>query len=88
MRQTVSSGSATRLNSLEVECAAKTGTAQVYSNKDIYHNWIAVFAPYENPEIVLVILIEEVEGIKVAAQDVAKDVLSWYFSSHRNEDFQ
>ena len=81
MRQTVSSGSATRLNSLEEKCAAKTGTAQVYSNRDIYHNWIAVFSPYENPEIVLVVLIEEVEGIKVAAQNVAKDILSWYFSS-------
>ena len=79
MRQTVSMGSATRLNRLPVKVSAKTGTAQVYTNKDIYHNWIVSFAPYENPEIVIVILIESVEGAKVAAQSVAFDVLNWYF---------
>ena len=82
MRQAVSSGagSAVRLNSLPVKVGAKTGTAQVYSGKEIYHNWIAVLAPYENTEIVLIVLIEEVEGARIAAQQVAKDVLQWYFS--------
>ncbi len=80
MRQTVTSGSAVRLNSLSVTAGAKTGTAQVYSKSDIYHNWIVVFAPYENPEIVIVVLIEKVKGLKLAAQKVAQEVLEWYFT--------
>lgn len=82
MRRTVSSGagSARRLNDLSVKVAAKTGTAQIYPTKEIYHNWIAVFAPYENPEIVMVVLIEEVEGLRVAAQTTAKEILQYYFN--------
>lgn len=82
MRQTVSSpvGSAYRLNDLPVKAAAKTGTAQIYPQKEIYHNWIAVFAPYESPEIVMVVLIESVEGLRIAAQATAKEILEWYFS--------
>jgi len=84
MRQTVASGggSAHRLDSLPVEVAAKTGTAQIYPSKEIYHNWIAVFAPYENPEIVIVVLIEEVEGLRVAAQTTAKEILQYYFENN------
>lgn len=82
MRQAVASpaGSAYSLNALRVEAAAKTGTAEVYPNREIYHNWIGVFAPYESPEIVLIVLIEEVEGLQKAAQNVALDILQWYFT--------
>jgi len=87
MRQTVSSGagSARRLNDLSVNVAAKTGTAQIYPRKEIYHNWIAAFAPYENPEVVIVVLIEEVEGLQVAAQSTAKEILKYYFNEETVE---
>jgi len=80
MRQAVASpaGSAFMLNSLPVEAAAKTGTAQIGS-EDIYQNWVTVFAPYDNPEIVLTVLIEKVKGTRIAAQKVAQEVLEWYF---------
>lgn len=84
MRQAVTSGSATLLSSLPVAAAAKTGTAQVSANSDLYYNWLTVFAPYENPEIVLTIIIEDVRGIQAAALPVAKEVLEWYFSTARN----
>lgn len=82
MRQTVASGagSASRLNDLSVKVAAKTGTAQIYPKKEIYHNWITVFAPYENPEIVMVVLVESVEGLRVVAQTAAKEILRYYFN--------
>jgi len=67
------------LNSLPVEAAAKTGTAQT-RHKDKYHNWVTVFAPYENPEIVLTVMVEEVEGVRAATLPVAKEILNWYFS--------
>lgn len=83
MRQAVTGinsprASAVLLNSLPVSVAAKTGTAEL--GKDYYHNWITVFAPYEDPQIVLTIVIENVKGVQAAALPVAKAVLEWYFS--------
>ena len=79
MRQTVTSGSAVLLNNLPIETAAKTGTAEIIK-KNHYHNWVTVFAPYDNPEIVLTIMIENVKGMQSAALPVAKGVLEWYFT--------
>jgi len=83
MRQAVTGfnspqASAVILNSLPVTSAAKTGTAEL--GQDRYHNWITVFAPYEDPEIVLTVMIENVKGIQAAVLPVAKDVLEWYFT--------
>jgi len=83
MRMTVSGenapfASAPFLNSLPVRAAAKTGTAET-SKPNYYHNWITVFAPYENPEIVLTIVVEDVKGIQPTTIPIAKEVLNWYF---------
>jgi penicillin-binding protein 2 len=82
MCQAVSSpsGSAFYLSTLPVKVCAKTGTAQIYPKKEIYHNWITVFGPSENPEILLTVVIEEVKGTRIVAQKVAKQILEWYFS--------
>jgi penicillin-binding protein 2 len=70
------------LNELPVAVAAKTGTAQV-SRKDCencYTIWISVFAPYEDPKIVLTIMLEDVKGrLSQVVVPVAKEVLNWYF---------
>jgi len=84
MRQAVTGynsphASAVLLNSLPVTSAAKTGTAET-PKENYYHNWVTVFAPYENPEIVLTIMIQDVEGVRSAALPVAKAVLEWYFT--------
>lgn len=79
MRQAVLMGSAASLNDLPFLAAAKTGTAQT-SRADYYHNWVTVFAPYDNPEIVLTVLIESVPGVRTAALPVAKEALNWYFA--------
>ncbi|OIP76139.1 MAG: penicillin-binding protein 2 [Parcubacteria group bacterium CG2_30_36_18] len=79
MRQAVTSGSATGwLDQLRVPAAAKTGTAEL--GKEFYNNWVTVFAPYEDPQIVLTIIIENVKGVQTAALPVAKAVLEWYFA--------
>jgi len=83
MRQAVTGfqsphASAVVLSSLPVKAAAKTGTAEL--GNDFYHNWVTVFAPYDNPQIVLTIMIEKVKGGQVAALPVAQEVLNWYFS--------
>src|SRR3989344_1728010 len=85
MRQVVTKGSGTGfLDSVPVQVAAKTGTAQTgrttSGGRDYLYSWVTTFAPYENPEIVLVIMVEDVVEGEVATLPVARDVLSWYFS--------
>jgi penicillin-binding protein 2 len=86
MRQGVSSpdGSSYVLSSLPVPVAAKTGTAQTgkktSDNKDYLDSWVGVFAPYDDPRIVLVAVVEGVREGQVAALPIAKEVLEWYFS--------
>ncbi|MBU4360495.1 penicillin-binding protein 2, partial [Patescibacteria group bacterium] len=78
LRNAVTNGSALALNDLPFTSAGKTGTAQVGGDKNP-HAWFTVFAPYENPEIALTILIENGgDGDKVAVP-VAKEILKWYF---------
>ena len=79
MRDAVIYGSSHILNDLPVKAAAKTGTAQT-SKKDYFHNWVTVFAPYDDPQIVITVLIENVPQEQVAALPVAKEILNWYFS--------
>ncbi len=79
MRDGVLYGSSATLNSLPVQVASKTGTAET-SRKGYYNAWVSAFAPYENPEIVLVTTIEDIQGLGAATLPVAKEVLRWYFS--------
>lgn len=79
MREAVIHGSSVVLNDLPIKAASKTGTAQT-SKQDYYHHWVTVFAPYDDPEIVLTVLIEDVKEVQFAALPVAKEVLQWYFT--------
>ncbi|MFH1255356.1 MAG: penicillin-binding protein 2 [bacterium] len=79
MRQTVTAGSARSLQSVPVEVAGKTGTAQWAANKPT-HAWFTGFAPYENPEIVITVLIEQGGEGSSTAVPIANEVLTWYFS--------
>jgi len=79
MRQAVLTGSARSLIDLPVEVAGKTGTAQ-FGSAGQTHAWFIGYAPYENPEIILTILIEGGgEGSQIALP-IAKEVLEWYFN--------
>lgn len=82
MRQTVTSGSARRLNTLPVTSAGKTGTAQ-WSEKKNYHAWYTGFAPYEEPEITITILVEEGGGGDEVGVSIAQEFLQWYFGEYK-----
>ena len=83
LRQAVTSGSARRLANLPFTVAGKTGSAQ--AGKDILHAWFTSFAPYEQPEIVLTILIENGGEGSDAAVPVADEFYQWY-ASYRASD--
>lgn len=82
MRQAVTSGSARILRSLPVSAAAKTGTAQWKLDEET-HSWFIAFAPYENPEVALVVLVEEGGDGSETAAYIANDFLNWYFRTYR-----
>lgn len=78
--------SAIALNDLPVTVAAKTGTAQVFRKdcQNCYNIWISLFAPYENPKIVLTIVLEDVPGrLSQVVVPVAKEILNWYFQNNK-----
>ena len=83
MRQAVTHGSCTPwLNSLPFKTACKTGTAQI--GKDPYYDgWVVVFAPYEDPQIVLVVSIRDIRGVHSVILPVARSVLEWYFGNSK-----
>ncbi|MFA5879790.1 MAG: penicillin-binding protein 2 [Candidatus Margulisiibacteriota bacterium] len=79
LRSTVETGSARYLNQLPIKVAGKTGTAQVGGNNQS-HAWFAGYAPYDNPEMVLIILIENgIEGSSYAVP-VAYNVWQRYYA--------
>ncbi len=80
--------SALVLNSLGIPMAAKTGTAQLHKGpdgKDLLNSWVTVWAPYDHPQILLTIMMENVHEGTVAVLPVAKDVLDWYFNGRTND---
>lgn len=80
MRQTVTAGSARSINAVvPVAVAGKTGTAQWSSKKDP-QAWFTAFAPFDNPNIVITILVEEGKEGSTAAVPVAREFLKWYYS--------
>ncbi|MBT4723297.1 penicillin-binding protein 2 [Candidatus Falkowbacteria bacterium] len=82
MRQAVTSGSGRLLNSLPVSAAGKTGTAQWGLDNDP-HAWFTSFAPYDNPELVVTVLVEEgEEGSKISTW-IANDFYNWYFRQYK-----
>ncbi|MDK2949137.1 MAG: penicillin-binding protein 2 [Patescibacteria group bacterium] len=80
MKETVDSslGTARSLQYLPVDSGAKTGTAETGKYK-IYHNWITVFAPYDEPEIVLTVVVEDVPNNTGLANLIAREVIGYYF---------
>lgn len=82
MRLAVTEGSAAALADFPLAVAGKTGTAQTgVSGKN--HGWFTAFAPYQNPEVVVTVLVEEGTGGSTDALPIAKEIL-WAWLSVRN----
>ncbi|MBI2062945.1 MAG: penicillin-binding protein 2 [Candidatus Yanofskybacteria bacterium] len=83
MRETILSGTASLLQNVPVVLAAKTGTAQVTGRG--LNSLFTVFGPYNDPEIVMTVLVENINQSQGLAIKVANDFLLWYFVT-RNEE--
>ncbi len=71
-------GTAYLLADLPVSVAAKTGTSQIESNTKINAFFVG-YAPTENPQIAILVLVENAREGSLNAVPVAKDVLEWYY---------
>lgn len=80
MRLTVTSplGTAYMLNDLPIEVAAKTGSAQIDNNR-AENAFFVGYAPYQNPEIAILVLVENAREGSLNAVPIARDVFEWYY---------
>ncbi|HMQ01497.1 MAG TPA: penicillin-binding protein 2 [Candidatus Doudnabacteria bacterium] len=81
MRDNVTSdkGSGRSLQSLPITSAGKTGTSQFDgSDPKKTHAWYTAYAPYENPEIAITVLVEAGGEGHAAAVPIVKNALQWW----------
>jgi len=71
-------GTAYLLSDLPLTVAAKTGTSQIQSNTKINAFFVG-YAPVENPQIAILVLVENAKEGSLNAVPIAKDVLNWYY---------
>jgi len=76
-------GTATHIRLPDIEIAGKTGTAQNPHGED--HAWFVGFAPYENPQIAVAVLVENVGFGGTHAAPIAKKVIQTYLNSFKGE---
>lgn len=81
MRDAVLVGTAKRMQSLPLSSAGKTGTAQ-FDNNEKEHAWFTAYAPYEDPQIVVTVIVEGGGEGGAAALPIAQEGLRWW-AEHR-----
>lgn len=81
MRLAVTDGTATKLKNLKVEAAGKTGSADHGEGKAA-HAWFIGYAPYEDPQIAISVIVEEVGTGSDYAVPIAKKILEAYFKAN------
>jgi penicillin-binding protein 2 len=78
MRQTVIDGSATSLNITSVPVAAKTGTSQFDgADPSRTHAWFTSYAPYNDPQLVITVLVEAGGEGYAAAGPIVRAAYDW-----------
>ncbi len=82
MTDVVEEGTATRLSGQTYTAAGKTGSAEfIESKEDSRDAWFTGFAPAEDPQIVVTVIIENIGSGGDYAVPTAKRVFDAYFAS-------
>ncbi len=86
MRQSITSGVAKNAAVAGVEVAGKTGTAEfgpkLSNGKYATHGWFVGFAPYDDPQVAIVVFVQRGSGGNDASPAAAK-ILDYYFHGPR-----
>ena len=81
MEEVVKSGTATKLSGLSYTAAGKTGSAEYNKQKGESHAWFTGFAPAEDPQLVVTIIIEGAGSGGDYAVPMARRVFDAYLAS-------
>ena len=86
MKSAVEWGTATGAQLPNVVVAGKTGSAEFPGTRDAKgklptHAWFTAFAPYDDPEIVLIVFVKGGGEGSLVAVPVAQEILSYYFTT-------
>lgn len=79
MKAVVESGTGTKLLGMSYTAAGKTGSAEYSSDKTESHAWFTGFAPAEEPEVCVTIIIEGAGSGGDYAVPIAKRIFNEYF---------
>lgn len=79
MEEVVQSGTGRKLSGLSYTAAGKTGSAEYNTVKGDSHAWFTGFAPAENPQICVTIIVEGAGSGSDFAVPVAKRIFDAYF---------
>lgn len=78
MRMSVTEGATSALNVPYVSVAAKTGTAQIGTRKELINSWSIGFFPYENPKYAFAFVMEKgPQSNIIGASYVLRQLLDW-----------
>ncbi|MGN0346769.1 MAG: penicillin-binding transpeptidase domain-containing protein, partial [Lachnospiraceae bacterium] len=80
MIQVVENGTASKLSNQSYTAAGKTGSAEYSSVKGQSHAWFTGFAPAEDPEIVVTVILEGAGSGGDYAAPIARRIFSQYFN--------
>ncbi len=73
-------GTSHLLSTLPVRTAGKTGSAQIALNTKINALFVG-YAPVDNPEIAILVLVEDAREGSMNTIPIAKDVFQWYYDN-------
>ena len=79
MEEVVESGTASKLQGRSYTAAGKTGSAEYSQNKSDSHAWFTGYAPAEDPQVAVTVIIEEMGSGGDYAVPIARRILDAYF---------
>ena len=83
MRGVVTGGTGSAVRTDAYTVAGKTGSAEFETGKET-HAWFTGFAPAEDPQIAVVVLVEEGGSGGRAAAPIARGIFDAYFSGSQS----
>ncbi|HPC30929.1 MAG TPA: penicillin-binding protein 2 [Candidatus Paceibacterota bacterium] len=86
LREVILSGTAQSLKYLPIEVAGKSGSPKfLIGGKEGYHAMFVSYAPYDNPDIALIVLIEQPPPNTGSATTLAitEEILKWYYENKK-----